>query len=42
MDFFTGVLIEFEKMGIRRGGEPKRKLATQANRQAKAISPKAA
>ncbi|MGX9991612.1 hypothetical protein ACS4RR_021015 [Rhizobium sp. Z1P35] len=42
MDFFTGVLIEFEKMGIRRGGEPKRKLAIKANRQAKVTSAKAA
>ncbi|CAN7260035.1 hypothetical protein LJR098_001072 [Rhizobium sp. LjRoot98] len=41
-DFFTGLLIEFEKMGIRRGGQAKKKLATKANRQVKTISSKAA
>jgi len=41
-DFFIGLITEFEKMGIRRGGDSKRKLATQANRQAKSTSRKAA
>ncbi len=39
-DFFTGLLIEFEKLGIR--NEPKRKSPTAANRRARVTSKRAA